>query len=365
MVLPDGCLDDCIGHGEAALALAREIDNRSGESFALLMLGFCLGSAGRYAAASTATAEGCRIASDIGHQQWMACGHCVQGYLSLSLFRPEEAVSQLQRALALAQDIGSSHWRRVASGLLAAALLLHGEVEQATMVLDAAGDPGAPARTLGERLVCCSRIELAMARGQRGLAEELLDQLEAATPNLDLAASRAPRLALLRGEIRAAAGKYLEAVTALEAVRQIAAEQGALPLLWRCEARRADLLRRLGKAGEARGAFRSMQQVLASLAEQLPDPSASEAFVQRALATLPRAGAARSRRQSSVTADGLTAREREVVALIRQGLSNRDIAGALYVGEQTVETHVTNVLVKLSFSTRAQVAAWAVQHDLG
>ncbi|WP_439951595.1 response regulator transcription factor [Actinomadura macra] len=56
----------------------------------------------------------------------------------------------------------------------------------------------------------------------------------------------------------------------------------------------------------------------------------------------------------------LTAREREVVALVARGLSNRGIAEELVISPATVARHVTNILTKLGFSSRAQVAAWAV-----
>jgi predicted ATPase/DNA-binding CsgD family transcriptional regulator/transcriptional regulator with XRE-family HTH domain len=61
---------------------------------------------------------------------------------------------------------------------------------------------------------------------------------------------------------------------------------------------------------------------------------------------------------------GLTAREREVAILIAQGLSNREIAAALVVGIKTVEAHISRVLAKLGFSSRARIAAWAVEHGL-
>ncbi|MDP9372345.1 MAG: helix-turn-helix transcriptional regulator, partial [Chloroflexota bacterium] len=62
--------------------------------------------------------------------------------------------------------------------------------------------------------------------------------------------------------------------------------------------------------------------------------------------------------------DLLTRREREVAALIARGLTNRQIAAALIVGERTVDTHAANILRKLNFATRAQVAAWAVEQRL-
>ncbi|HEY6072314.1 MAG TPA: LuxR C-terminal-related transcriptional regulator [Anaerolineales bacterium] len=60
----------------------------------------------------------------------------------------------------------------------------------------------------------------------------------------------------------------------------------------------------------------------------------------------------------------LTAREREVAALIAQGLSNRGIALRLMISERTADTHVQNILNKLGVSSRAQVAVWAVEHGL-
>jgi DNA-binding CsgD family transcriptional regulator/tetratricopeptide (TPR) repeat protein len=62
---------------------------------------------------------------------------------------------------------------------------------------------------------------------------------------------------------------------------------------------------------------------------------------------------------------GLTPRERQVAALVTQGKSNREIAAELVLSERTVENHVGNILSKLSFSSRAQVAAWGVEKGLG
>lgn len=62
---------------------------------------------------------------------------------------------------------------------------------------------------------------------------------------------------------------------------------------------------------------------------------------------------------------GLTARERQVAAHIAHGESNREIAEVLVVTERTVESHVTNILNKLGFTTRAQIRKWAQANGLG
>ena len=60
---------------------------------------------------------------------------------------------------------------------------------------------------------------------------------------------------------------------------------------------------------------------------------------------------------------GLTLREREIATLIARGMSNRGIAGELTISPATAARHVANIFAKLGFSSRAQVAAWAVEHE--
>ncbi|MCX5126764.1 LuxR C-terminal-related transcriptional regulator [Streptomyces sp. NBC_00347] len=57
----------------------------------------------------------------------------------------------------------------------------------------------------------------------------------------------------------------------------------------------------------------------------------------------------------------LTARERQVAALVAQGMSNKQIAAELVLSPRTVEGHVEHILTKLGFTSRANIAAWAAQ----
>jgi len=59
----------------------------------------------------------------------------------------------------------------------------------------------------------------------------------------------------------------------------------------------------------------------------------------------------------------LTAREHEIVLLIARGLSNRQIADELVISPATAARHVANILAKLGFSSRTQVASWAARHE--
>jgi DNA-binding NarL/FixJ family response regulator len=60
----------------------------------------------------------------------------------------------------------------------------------------------------------------------------------------------------------------------------------------------------------------------------------------------------------------LTAREREILALVAQGHSNRDVADTLGISERTARTHVSNVLTKLQLASRTQAALLAIREGL-
>lgn len=60
----------------------------------------------------------------------------------------------------------------------------------------------------------------------------------------------------------------------------------------------------------------------------------------------------------------LTSREIDVLRLLAQGLSNKEIAHSLYIGEKTVKTHVSNIPAKLGVPSRTQAALYAVQTGL-
>jgi DNA-binding NarL/FixJ family response regulator len=96
----------------------------------------------------------------------------------------------------------------------------------------------------------------------------------------------------------------------------------------------------------------------AQAGEAIIDPTAAARLVD-ALSDRdrPRAGA-------DASLEHLTGREREVLALIAQGRSNKRIALELGISEKTVKTHVGHVLAKLGVTDRTQAALLAVQHGL-
>jgi DNA-binding CsgD family transcriptional regulator len=73
---------------------------------------------------------------------------------------------------------------------------------------------------------------------------------------------------------------------------------------------------------------------------------------------------ASTRRAAPGDSNGLTPRELEVVRLVADGKSNREIAAALTISENTVARHMQNILTKLHVPSRTAAAAFAFQHDL-
>ena len=65
------------------------------------------------------------------------------------------------------------------------------------------------------------------------------------------------------------------------------------------------------------------------------------------------------RRNHVVSADALTAREREVLALVAEGLANKQIARQLNISEKTVKAHLTSIFNTLGVTDRTQAALWA------
>ncbi len=118
-----------------------------------------------------------------------------------------------------------------------------------------------------------------------------------------------------------------------------------------------------GGCGKTRLALR----VAADLVPSFPDgvwlvecaPLADSALVPRAVAAV--LGGAQS---GGAEGFDLTEREREVATLIAQGLTNRQIGTALFITEGTARLHVKHILSKLGFTSRAQIAGWAVAQGL-
>jgi DNA-binding NarL/FixJ family response regulator len=90
----------------------------------------------------------------------------------------------------------------------------------------------------------------------------------------------------------------------------------------------------------------------------------SDGWCRRLEGLLRRLGERAPTRAGDAGAGGLTAREREVLALVAEGLTNRQIAGRLVISEGTAIRHVANVFGKLGVHSRAEAARIAAERGL-
>lgn len=72
----------------------------------------------------------------------------------------------------------------------------------------------------------------------------------------------------------------------------------------------------------------------------------------------------RATAQDQATLDGLTDREREVLTLIAEGLTNQEIAGRLYISIKTVQTHRAHIMEKLNLHDRTELVRYAIRKGL-
>lgn len=155
-----------------------------------------------------------------------------------------------------------------------------------------------------------------------------------------------------------------EAIEVLEEARRGALARQEKPLFWQIDRALGRQYRRLKQEDQAQRAFTSAREGIASLARTVDDAYLHEHFLQAAQSSLPREKPVSPNRIAREVFGGLTEREREVVRLVAQGKSNREIADALVVTKRTIETHINNILYKLNLTTRTQIVVWAVEKGL-
>jgi DNA-binding NarL/FixJ family response regulator len=184
--------------------------------------------------------------------------------------------------------------------------------------------------------LCAAAVEIAVGGGSlgdaAGAASELVETASTyATSGLEAMASAA------RGTVLLAEDRAEEALPVLrEAYRR-----------WH----------ELGAAYDAAGTCVRLAEAYRALG----DEASAVAEVSRAEATYERLGARRPARELP---DGLTQRESEVLTLVADGRSNRQIGEALYISDRTVARHLTNIFTKIGVTSRTQAARYAIDRGL-
>ncbi len=356
--------DECLRDTAEAIQLARRIDSPAGQAYAEYVSGMLLASFGEFGAALAHAQEAFRLATEIQHQQWMAGASSVLGRISFLLLDAPAAIRALEAGSAFASHVGSTWWMGNITAYLALAYLLSNEPSRAEALLEASLPRTQPPRTSPERRLFWVMGELALAQGHPDIALEIADTLLVTAPGAESTKQPIPWLLKLKGEALAAQRRTEEAIAALSEAERGALQRQEQALLWRIHRAAGYAHRHLKQEDLAQDHFRLARQGIASLASTIDDGSLHDQFLQAALATLPRKKPIAAKRAAKQAFGGLTEREREVVALMAQGKSNREIAEALVVAKITVETHVNNILHKLGLTSRTQIVLWAVERGL-
>ena len=136
------------------------------------------------------------------------------------------------------------------------------------------------------------------------------------------------------------------------------------PALWRAHLSLGKVLRSQGRDAEAAQEFAAAADLIEELGTNIPAGEPAKSFQAAATALLPRSQDSTWRRVYRKEFGGLTARELDVARLIAAGMSNNETAEKLVVSKRTVETHLSNILSKLGFTSRKQISSWAEEKGL-
>ncbi|MQA84261.1 MAG: tetratricopeptide repeat protein [Streptosporangiales bacterium] len=246
------------------------------------------------------------------------------------------------------------------------------------MLAQVRGDHAAARRYYEEALPILREVEARpeIARCLAGIARVALDQGDLAlgrthlTESLMLSHSTGARLSVARGleafaALTAREGDLRRTVQLAGAAAALREQVGSPPMSGaRLEGLLAPARRQLGPP--------LLMQLWAEGREMPIDEAVACAIETETADASPVPGdhthAARSdlsRVTPTAPTNTLTPREHEITLLIARGLSNRGIADELVISPATAARHVANIFIKLGFSSRAQVAAWAVENGHG
>ena len=319
------------------------------------------------------------FAARYGSRYMLAFCRAEYGEIHMWRGRWAEAEAMLESSIA---DFARSRPAWGAGPLVALAELRRrqGRSREAAQLLDQAG---------ASRAAQLCRARLALDGGDGRTAAELAERVLRQVPP-DRHVDRWPALELAV-RARAATAQLEEAAGALEELRDAAERVGTAPLRGHADladgvlaaaggdhegARplledAVDCFDRIGAPFETAEARIELAGTLVALGRRDEAEREARSALDRMLELGAALGAARARRLvdegglvGSRGPTHLSPREREVLALLTEGLTNRQIAERLVVSEHTIHRHVTNILRKLDLPSRTAAAAYAVRADI-
>ena len=369
--------DTLLHSAEEGLELSRAHEDDFTVPTALRVIGQAAARAGRLADAVSYVEEAITAAETSGNDWEAGLGMAARAAIALRQGKLKSAQRAYEAALEVLRD--NNHWGlatvEYGMGTLARA---RGDDKMAVRYFEEAMETFRELDAWPEIARCRAGIGwIALTSGKLGLAYESLAE------GLRLNQMCGQRLGIARG---------LEAFAALAVARQ-QPEQAATLAGAACELREslghlgvigprieqvleftrdrlgastADALFAEGRDMTAEDAARYALASQPETSVQAPRDPPVSGRAERAGQPAPGAGAGPRYDPGSAhrTLSPLTPREHEIVLLIAQGLSNREIAGELVISPATAARHVANILGKLGFTSRTQVASWASRHEL-
>jgi DNA-binding CsgD family transcriptional regulator len=297
---------------------------------------------GDFPSATAHATEGLRVAHETGQGHLAPHFRAALAWVATVQGRTEDGVAMAAAAL----DPGGVRPLRssvaIATWALALSDIAAGRWSEAIARLEAVAAPHAPeSHPMVARLAAADLVEAAHRNGRLDLAQTTLARFESfARPTAapwTLALVSRCRAMLSAG---AAAGRFFEEAMKRHAESGRPFDEARTRLLY------GEFLRRARRRAEARAQLRSALETFERL-------SASP-WEERARAELRATGeTARKREPSTLTQ--LTPQQLQIVRLVAQGATNKEVAAQLFLSSRTVDYHLRNVFVKLGISSRAEL----------
>lgn len=339
---------------EECLGIARGFRDPLLQSRALINLGVAAIWRGEYATARELLQEAHAHTRGTGDRIGTAMALMDISWLELNLGDYRAADAQIDELLALGQSLRSTWVTAAALTLSGSAAFARGELALARKLLD---ESLIAARASGDLRFIAVSLDalgnLALAEGDADSAGASLRESLQIRRDVGAWPEFAVSLESL-AEVQAAVGQWQRALHVFAA----ATGQRKLLAAPQTERQHAAAQRWLARARAVLG-DQSFDAALAAGRTMALDDLLSDALT--GAGAMPTG----SSRLTSVRSVGpLTSREREVVALVACGFTNKQIARELVITERTAENHLRHIFDKLGAATRAQVAAWAVAHEV-
>jgi DNA-binding CsgD family transcriptional regulator len=362
--VPSQTRDQSLEMGTEAVELARKIGWSSGEAFAEWGLSIGLANCGRFGEAFTHAQAAFRLGMELELRQRIGGAYYALGHIHLLMLQADPAVENLEQGATLAKEFGSAWLIGSITTDLAHAYLLKEEPDRARSLLEDVRPGQAVHYTRSERRMLWAKGNLLLAEKKPEEAMQIAEHLLASKRSSRIT-QPIPALLKLKGEALMAMNQREKARRDLERAKQGAEQREALPLLWQIQSQLGWLHKKQKDPEEAEREFANARKLLHILASNIQDERLQADFLHTALKTIPKEKTPSRRQSEAEQFGGLTAREREVARFLSEGKTNREIAKELVLSERTVENHISNILTKLQFTSRAQIAVWAVEKGLG